>query len=28
MCVHDRGPPRALKLSDLRDALRKDGAVI
>jgi hypothetical protein len=26
--VHGKRPPRALNVSDLRDALRKDGAVI
>ena len=28
MCVHGKRPPRALNVSDLRDALHKDGAVI
>ena len=28
MCVHGKRIPRALNVSDLRDALRKDGAVI
>ena len=28
MCVHGKRPPRALNVSDLRDALRKEGAVI
>jgi hypothetical protein len=28
MCVDGKRPPRALNVSDLRDALRKDGAVI
>ena len=28
MCVHGKRPPRALNVSNLRDALRTDGAVI
>jgi hypothetical protein len=28
MCAHGKRPPRALNVPDLRDALRKDGAVI
>jgi hypothetical protein len=28
MCVDGKRPPRSLNVSDLRDALRKDGAVI
>ena len=28
MCVEGERPPRAMNVSDLRDALRKDGALI
>jgi FAD dependent oxidoreductase len=28
LCVHGKRSPRALNVSDLQDALRKDGAVI